>query len=260
MKSRIETFVDLVHLQGSVLQIGFESHCASRIQTHKPIHHTILLSDLAELPLAKEWSQQHPHVILIPDTWQATLPSLGSFDTILALPNNKEMAQISTQDTLLARALLQKEKELRHFVQEAIPELSLLRYSDDDIQAFFQNLPPAQNKEASYFLLQLHQRGHITEEQYEKFIAQYQLTRTAAATPTPETTDPLFPLLMTCLDGHLAKNGCFAALLDPNNSQYENAQFFENIITNPHCDYKEQPIVLPGIEEPVALLMRVQLI
>ena len=67
----------------SVLEIGFGcGYSADRIQAAKPRLHTIVECAEPVLERLRAWAAERPNVRVVEGTWQATLPSLGSFDAI----------------------------------------------------------------------------------------------------------------------------------------------------------------------------------
>ena len=249
-KLHAEALAALLCPTGSILQIGFDTGAlASCIQAHGPVQLTLIETDPLKAEEATRWAKDHPTVMILQGRWQTLLSELGMFDLIVVSKEcgAKMLAGFSSQDAVQAGSLLKKERELRDWVEEKIPQLAELRYSDCDLETFVQNIEPSQRKQAACFLSQLKKGGQISEGQYEKSIEKYQLPRellhgTEAA--LKERDDPLFPLLTTCLERHMSPSARFIHLLNEGVSYYENPQFFEQIITNPYLDYQEKSIGL----------------
>ncbi len=150
--------------RGSILQIGFDTRVlAACIQAHQPARLTLIETDPLKAEEAIQWVKDHPTVTILQGTWQTLLPELGMFDLIVVSKEcgAKTLADFSSQDAVQASSLLKKEKELRDWVEEKIPQLAEMRYSDCDLETFLQNIEPSQKKQAAYFLSQLKREGRF---------------------------------------------------------------------------------------------------
>ena len=211
-KQCIEAWLDEIRPFGDVLEIGV-GHPLSSIEAFHPKSHL-------RLDLEKE-------------QWQKALPLLGIFDFILYNGRVIEKAHVET-----GNLLLQEGKKTVQKVQEAIPELSRIRYSDKDLDSFSQHLGEAQKPYLSRFLIELVGNGQITEEQHQRQIEKYHLEKRGRK-KSAVTEDHLFECIQECLM-HMRKGSCFSSLIGAA-SKYEDPRFFEHIIANPSLDYQERP-------------------
>ncbi len=224
----IEALIDLLKPSGDILEI--HPFASALIQARSPKSHVIIDTKAASLPKAT----------LIRDTWQKALPTLGIFDLILF---GRDLADIQSEVSPAARTLassaIAKEKELRHLIEKEIPQLTQHKYTDADLSAFCKQLPPSQQKDLPRFLHELKQQGQITDVQYEHVLAAHGLSKQESAPPIPvkKSSDLIFTLLQKCLENHMRAGSRFACFIGQSN--YEDPQFFERVITNPFLDYKE---------------------
>jgi len=256
-KLYMEALIDTLKPSGNVLEIHFgEGYCSARIQTYHPKSHFIIEPDPSIAKKAAQFAHEHPKVSLIQDTWQKALPRLGVFDAIILgwYPLILQ-EELSIKPSLFAQTLLQKGKDLLLSVEEQFPQLSVLRYSDHDLKEFCEQLEPSQFKNLPRFLYQLQQRGQISLDQYEKTLRTYNLEKNETESvkiTVRKQSDLLFDLLLICLEKHMKKGSRFACFLTESN--YENPQFFDQIITNPCIDYQEKTI---SISDHTSLLVMV---
>lgn len=249
--------VAILHPAGDVLEIHFTSGLAAKlIQERRPKSHTIVEPDQA---LAKK-AASYPQATVIQKPWQEGLHQLETFDAIL-LGRDLRDAQcaVSKEHHGLATMALGKEKHLHQLIEKELPELSQIKYSDEDLESFCQQLEQGQRKDLPRFLHQLKQNGQITESQYEKVHAVHHLPKESSA-PIPvrvdRSSDLIFEVLSVCLDKHMRKGSRFVCFL--NESNYENPSFFDRVITNPFVNYQEKWIkgtTSAGAEESVLAML-----
>jgi len=211
MKS-IESWLDEIRPFGDILEIGLG----------------------APLPLKPFLPKSLTHIDLEQEGWQRKLILLGSFDFILY--NGKVIDKAHVEAGSL---LLQQGKKTLQSVQENLPELSKIRYTDRDLDAFCQEIGEKQKPYLSRFLSELLENGQISEAQYQTQIAKNHLKKIAPH-KIREQTDHLFECLQESLK-HMRKGSRFSCLIGAS-SKYEDPRFFEHIITNPSFDYQEKPI------------------
>ncbi len=131
-------------------------------------------------------------------------------------------------------------------VKQQIPQLTDIRYSDQDIDDFFEHVGRSNLKEVPRFLAELKQNRQISEEQYERVVQKHQIER-ITLTYVQSCVDPCFAVLEACLKKHMRKGSRFSCFCNNPSSKYEDAQFFEHIITNANVDYQEKliPVEVP---------------
>jgi DNA-binding transcriptional regulator YbjK len=145
--------------------------------------------------------------------------------------------------------LVKRGKALVAEVNELIPDLARMRYSDADIDAFFSQMA-AQKKELSYFLEELRGNGQISAEQYEKMASKYHLEKKAvkATKKMKKRSDCAFQLLLGCLERHMKKGSRFSCFSSCAVSRFEIPEFFEAIVTNANVDYQERVLEVEGVK------------
>lgn len=230
-----------IRLSGHVLEIGFDTRtCAQHIAPYNPIHHTIIESDPHKVEYARKWATSYNNVLVMEGNWQEALPSLKTFDTIFF--NERALSPGLASNEELGHLALSKGKELLSMIMQTFPQLKTLRYSDEDLDLFYQQIDPSQRKQVSYFFHELHTQGQISSAQYERTTQKYSLSKdfvTKNIFISESVSNSLFNLLTTCLAHHMAPGGRFYCCCSNPTSKYEDAQFFEHIITNSHLNYEE---------------------
>lgn len=154
----------------------------------------------------------------------------------------------------MGHLLLQEGKKVLKSVAEAVPEITKMRYSDKDLEAFCEEVGQFYLNHLSRFLSQLRQNGQITQEQHERMIQKYHLDKTEVELETFQEPSTLLPLIQECLKNHMRAKSRLICFLSSNDSKYEDPQFFDQIITNPSLDYQEKKLHL-GTEEFNILLI-----
>jgi hypothetical protein len=245
-KSYLEALVDALRPSGDILEIGFNlGFAAKQIQSHQPKTHTIIEADPLLFAQAVQWAKNTSNVMVLHGSWQKILPELCQFDSIFFDDYSLGM------DTRVLHATSHSEKELHKLIEMKIPQLSTIQYTDADLQLFYEEKGKQHPLETARFFSELHKRGQITTEQYERLIRDYNLEKTIPAkevsAPFPPLKDNCSIFLEMCLKNHM-RYGCrFSCFSDNPSSKCDNTWFFENIITNPDLDYQEQwmPVEVP---------------
>ena len=243
-KPYLEALVDALCPSGDVLEVGFGSgYAAARIQTHQPKHHTIIEAEPKIFEQAVQWAESRSNVTVIRGTWQEILPELGRFDAIFFNDCNFDAETEVHQQK--GRAALNSGKELESWVEEKVPLLKSLQYTDDDLDAFYKENGKQFPYEMACFMRELQCKGQISSEQYEQMIYRHQLERV-----TPQTKlsvqKSCFPMkdntkdfLEICLKNHMRSGTVFSCFSNNPASKYDCPWFFEHVITNPSLEYQE---------------------
>ncbi len=265
-KPYMHACIDALKPFGDVLEIGFGlAYSAERIQTYHPKSHTIIEFHPEVAAKAREWAKKHPNVTIIEDTWQNALSKLGIFDCIFfddyPLQSEQEMQKMK-EESARSNLLLQKGSDLVKEVEQTLPFLSEIKYSDADLVLLLQE-SSSNGKDVALqlvrFLHELFQRGQITQGQFQNYLeiltAKNNLTEEELnfALKKPVKKEPfacsasgdrLFDFLGKCLKSHMRKGSRFSCFLSSPVSKYEDAKFVEEIITNPFLDFHEEEITL----------------
>lgn len=261
-KPYMQACIDALKPFGDVLEIGFGlAFSAERIQTFHPKSHTIIEFHPEVAKRAREWAKQYPNVVIIEDTWQNALPKLGVFDAIFfddyPLESEQEMGKME-EESADSHKLLQKGNSLLKSVEQTLPFLSDIKYSDEDLASLIAEIPSDQKESHKHlvrFLEQLHERGQIASSQLEDSLAMLVKEKRISAEEVDallkkagpkepfafaETGDRLFRFLSECLRSHMRNGSRFSCFLSSPTSKYEDDRFVNEIIANPFLDFHEE--------------------
>ena len=266
-KPYMEACVDALKPFGDVLEIGFGcGYSASHIQTYKPKSHTIIEYHPVVLKKAYEFAKKHKGVKIIEDTWQNALCSLGVFDCVffddypLESPEETQFFQSAGEK---ANKLLEKGQKFLKKLQSQFSFLKDMKYKDTDLEYFFKNLKNKSKVDPEHYLPffgDLLKKGNITDSQFQcvverlenekmitflikqRYFEKLEREKEAKTTEKSQRSDRLFDFLTQCLAHHMKKGSRFSCYLDNPSSKYEDEMFFQNVITNPELEYKEEKI------------------
>lgn len=265
-KPYMEACIDALSPFGDVLEIGFGlGYSAERIQSYLPKSHTIIEFHPQVAERARQWAKKHPHVTIIEDTWQNALSTLGVFDCIFfddyPLESEQQMQKMQ-EESAQSHLLVQKGQSVIQSVYEAIPFLTEIKYSDEDLASLQAQIPLDQKDEALQFLRfmkELRDRSQITEGQFQNMLgclitekklsieeSDFELKKTEKKDPFAftDTRDRLFRFLSLCLKSHMREGSRFSCFLSSPVSKYQDDRFVSEIITNPALDFHEEEITL----------------
>ncbi|MEN9343934.1 MAG: hypothetical protein RLZZ453_721 [Chlamydiota bacterium] len=263
-KPYMHACIDALQPKGDVLEIGFGlGFSAERIQSYNPKSHTIVEFHPEVLKKAREWAKSRPNVILVEGTWQEVLPSLGVFDSIFfddyPLESEEEMDKMK-EDGASSSLLLQQGEKLMAEVHEQLPFLNTLRYSDEDLHAFFDLISPKNAEEArqvARFFLELASRSQITQVQLQQglerllrlqLVSSEEITNLQLPKPAVDPSafafggDRFYDFLSACLRSHMREGSHFSCFLSSMHSRLEDEKFFQEIILNPFLEFHEETI------------------
>jgi hypothetical protein len=250
-KPYLEALIDALRPSGEVLEVGFGlGYAAAHIQTYAPKKHTIIEQKPAIAQQAIQWAKNHPGVSVIEDTWQNALANLSVFDAIFFNASSLENIGEVVKCREMGNNALHREKELFSMINKQLPQLTTIRYSDEDLHEFYEQVGKLHLKEVGRFLYELKSSQQISEDQYEKMIQTYSLEKDESKSnllTERDHLDPSFEFFESCLNKHMRKGSRFSCFSSSPASKYENPQFFEHVITNPNLDYQEKliPIAVP---------------
>src|SRR5690242_19398122 len=132
-ESYLRALVDVLQPSGNVLEIGFNlGLAATHIQTYQPKSHTIIEANPSTAEAARQWAKNYSHVTVLNASWEKALPELGKFDAVFFDDYSVGM------DTRVLHETIHSEKELFAFVEQTIPQLKNMQYSDADLRLFYE--------------------------------------------------------------------------------------------------------------------------
>lgn len=243
----LEALIDHLTPAGEVLEIGFAlGYSSARIQTFHPRHHTIIEPDPEIALKAAKWAGNNPAITVIQDAWENALPKLGIFDTIFFNDINLGLEAKKIQNLDAGNMIVQQGKKLIASVKTQLPQIMNIKYTDSDLDAFFNQIGQCQPHEMANFLHELMRNGQISQELYEKTLLKQGLQKTRSPTPkvNEKSTDSMLVFLKTCLKNHTRKGSRFSCFASSPISKFENPEFFEEIITSPNYDYQEKIVLV----------------
>ena len=211
----------------------------------QPKSHVIIESDPEHFLKASKWADGQSNVSVFQDSWEEVLPNLDYFDVIFyqsKVDNPQE----------LGGTLLDQSQELISSVHAQIPQLKTIRYSDEDIDSFYQQVGHLHPEQTAQFLLELKENQQITEQQYRKFIEKYNFE-------VPQKTivkmvDPIFHFFEACREKHMKSGSSLIVASSDFISKYENPDFYQILscylkktglptLINTSFNMNEEPIV-----------------
>jgi len=256
--------IDALQPFGDVLEIGFGlGYSADRIQSYRPKSHTIIEYHPLVAAHARKWAESHPNVTIIEDTWQNALPTLGLFDSIFfddyPLQSEQEMQKMH-EESSHSQLLLKKGEQLLKNIEETLPFLSEIKYSDADLKSLMKEIPLAHKNQIhqfARFLKELFEREQISETQFQNILtdlvqreklskdeSELLMKKAEKKSALSGPNERLFTFLNQCLTLHMRKNARFSCFLSSAVSKYQDEKFVNEIITNPNLDYHEEEIAI----------------
>ena len=235
--------IEALHPSGDILEIGYRSDlAAAQIQKYHPKSHTIVDPDLSAAKKAKKWAEEHG-AALIEESWESALPRLPVFDAIFfALPPAPELHRKGEE------ALLQS-------IEEELPQLTKIRYSDSDLEAFCEQGCRAAPEQVDRFLADLEKNGQIAEMQRDKMVRKFKLKGGKIPPPPKRTSPDLLPCLRQCLASHMRIGSRFSCFLEDGISKSEDPCFFKEIVVNPSVNCREWALQTPKGPQVLILLI-----
>lgn len=254
-----EALINALHPSGDILQIGFGTDfIADQLQKNNPKSHTIIESNPEEAEAAQKWAHNKKNVHIIKGNWNKSLSKLGTFDAIFFNEYPLEY-EIAIMNFLFPEDTFKTSKEVKkliHSVEEQLSQMSL-QFTDKDIEEFYQEIGKHHMSEMHDFFEKLRENGNITEAQYNHAAKKYHFSEIekqeknkTQETPEEQAANNMLSFLGECLKKHMNNNAAFVTFLDSQTSKYENSQYYSNIISNPHIDYKESKVQIKTSDHP----------
>ncbi len=252
-KAYANAIIKALNPTGDVLQIGFITGAtADAIQKHHPKAHTILISNSESYNDAKKWAEKHPKIKIIHGDLKKELHNLGTFDAIFFndYPLEHEVRIMNflfpEEDHETSEKLheaSEKFKDLLHKLEKELPNLKM-QFSDKDVEDFYHKIGQHNQQELPKFFKKLTENGNITKTQYDHAAKKYHFSEIEENIKKnhekkSKSEDKMLMFLKEALNKHLNKGGHFSAILNDQNSKYEDEHFHDAIINNPGVNYKE---------------------
>ena len=246
-KPYMEACIDALKPSGDVLEIGFGlGYSAAQIQKYKPKSHTIIEYHPVVVEKARAWARDKPNVTIIEATWQDTLATLGTFDTIffddypLESQNDLNACETAVKDHSSEMAAIAKETE----------HLKPKSYTDADIQMLLDQIQPTDRLSPSFYQTFFTRRlmeKQITPLQFENIQNHLKNIGIDMEMPNSQPRGPgdrLITFLKPVLRNHLRSKGRFSCYLETTTSMYQNTAFRNLVINDPFLDYTEKNIAV----------------
>jgi hypothetical protein len=263
-KPYMQACIDALRPFGDVLEVGFGlGYSAEQIQSYHPKSHTIIEYHPEVAARAREWAKQHPNVTIVQDTWQNALAQLRVFDCIFfddyPLQTEQEVQKME-EESAHSQLLLKKGEKILKEAEKAIPFLSEIKYSDEDLKGLIKEIPLEQKDQVQQFtrfLKELSGRRQISSEQLQEVLdslirekklskeeAEAIVKRSDQKQSPPRPNERLLIFLNQCLESHMRKGARFSCFLSSAASKYEDENFVNEVIVNPSLDFHEEEISL----------------
>jgi predicted O-methyltransferase YrrM len=248
-KPYMQACIDALQPFGDVLEIGFGlGYSAAHIQSYKPKSHTIIEYHPLIAQKARDFAKKYPHVTIIEDTWQNALKDLRVFDCVFfddyPLESQQYLEKIEKESQ--ESSLIVKQAELLiQEIDQQFPNLSMRKYSDQDLDDFVKTVASEPEEQLMTFLQQLLHNKQITQQQFERLAKNHNMHVTKPPEKQPFSfqgpSDRLFSFLQICLTSHMRNGSRFSCFLSDSHSKLGDPRFSE-IIANPYLDYQEKQI------------------
>lgn len=251
-KPYMQACIDELKPFGDVLEIGFGlGYSAEHIQSYSPKSHTIVEYHPLIAERARAFAKKYPNVTIIEDTWQNALQKLQVFDCIFfddyPLESQQYLQKIEKQSKE-SSLLVKQGKKLIEEINQQFPELSVRKYSDEDLDCFVKAVLSEPKEQLCTFFLELYSNGQITKQQFERVAQEMHMDAVAPHEQQPfcfqGPSDRLFAFLQPCLSSHMRNGSRFSCFLSEPNSKLEDPRFSSEIIANPYLDYYERQITV----------------
>lgn len=245
-KAYFDELVKALNPSDDVLQIGFDENAANEIQKFKPKSHTIVVAS-SDAKKASAWANSHANCKIIEGEWKNALSKLGTFKTVL-YSDYQDVDAMKTMNYLFSEEIMTevaKTKELLKAMGEEMSHVPM-RYSDNDLEEFYKKIGQYNQEKLLTFFRNLANNNNITENQYEVIIKKYKLDaeKNKQASDSSVPQEAMLDCLEDCLKNHMKIGSRFCSFASNATSKYDDSQFFEKIITDPHVDYKETIVSL----------------
>lgn len=255
-----EAMINALHPSGDVLQIGFGTDfVADQIQKSHPKTHTIIESNPEAAEAAKKWAAKKQNVNVIKDQWSHALSKLKTFDAIFFNEYPLEY-EIAIMNFLFPEDTFKTSKEVKKLINSVEEQLSRVnsQFTDRDIEEFYQDIGQYHLNEMPAFFEKLKEHGNITKAQYDHAAKKHHFAdlqkqtkeKSSQATPEEQAASNMLAFLGECLKRHMNNDATFLSFLDSQTSKYDNSQYYDNIISNPHIDYKETKVQIKTSDHP----------
>jgi len=259
-KPYLEACIDALKPSGNILEIGFGlGYSSAQIQKYHPKSHTIIEADPDVAENAKKWAKQHPNVKIIQGNWQTELGKLGVFDAIFfddyfPLSGN-EISQL--KDNLKqCQQIAQKAKSLKDDLEEALEQFSEIKFTDNDLRTFTEQIlakPNVEYQNVVDFLESLAKHGNISAQQKSHFLKDLDKRHKAMGKDKQKQPsnwvnakrfpgERLIPFIEECLKKHMHAGSRLSAYAGTPESKRQHTEFQEKIQSRKDINYSEKTI------------------
>lgn len=246
-KAYAKGLIEALAPSGDFLQIGFSRDTADYFQNFKVNSHTIIASTPEAIQEGIEWASKDPSRKIIQGSWIKELPKLGKFNTIL-FNEYTELDESQTLNYILSDEIIAGVAQTKELLQELGKEMAQVsaKYSNEELESFYQKIGQHKKDKVNHFFRNLMVNGNITKEQYNDFIRKHNLEFVEPIQEGLILDKPaaMIQCLQECLNSHMEVGSRFAAFSNDIVSKYDDAHFFDQIITNYEVDFKEKLIPL----------------
>lgn len=253
-KSYIQALIQEFKPTGNVLEIGYSEISRSEINKFQPEGHTVIEHNPSRIQEANT-----NNLTLIDTHWKSAFDSLDQFESILI--NGYPRANAPSQKLHLsefheAKRLVEEGKKLTTMVAQLVPNLTAIKYSDEDLDLLLSDSGQGKEEELIQFLEELKNNEQISPSQYDNSLEKLSIYDHKPAIATFwKYPNRFLEFLQLYLEKALRPGGRLCCYIDANSSKYDDPSFFNAIITNPSYTYEEKVIPV-GSSEALAMVIQ----
>ena len=259
-KPYMEACIDALQPHGDILEIGFGlGYSATHIQSYNPKSHTIIECDTEVIKKAREWASDYKNINIIEGTWQEKLSGLGTFNAIFFddySPISSQKAKSIASQSQELRDQLNQSQETYNMLSQQLEMFKNIKFSDKDLEDFSKHLEDRSDfstADVMNFIDGLNERGNITNEQKESFLAKFSERKGIVLTPKNaaqeiidseglSNEDRLMKFYDLCLANHMSAGAKISSYIDIQEFEEKKKTFEENVIAKHKVQYTEKMI------------------
>ena len=203
---------------------------------YDPIFMDVLLSYVDSLYCFNlDTSVQHNKVHFLHGDLDHALKLKENWDCIVfaASMPAKQLEEVSFEQLKEFKHAREDEKRLYKEVHEKLGDLSQIKYSDQDLEDFIQQINSNQKEFAINFFNQLLKNKQITERQFERYSKNFSVFE------KNKVIEWRVESCLECLKNHIVPKGCFIGFIDQDYSFYNQPLFLEEVMTSSEYSFIE---------------------